>query len=236
MKRFAIYTLLLLALCGANGPLTLKVDVKRTSLDLLDPVSVSIAINNSAKGLITAHFPNSDTYDLRLTNSKGTEVWDLIATHKAVPVKRTLGFTPGRTVLAVQLFDSQLPDRRSLAAGTYQLRVSLLDDKYAPSITLPVHFAEPTPISALQRLPLNSAVTVAGALKPNGTLMDITDETGSIKLTKRIGGGFPTGTFIVRGYINKENGELVFTVDHFARAIDNPAPAATPFIETPKPH
>ena len=236
MKRFAVLTVLMLALCGVSGPLTLKVDVKRTSLDLLDPVSVGIAVNNSSKALITAHFPNSDTYDLRLTNSKGVEMWDFIATHKAVPVKRTLGFTPGRTVLAVQLFDSQLPDRRSLAAGTYQLRVSLLDDKYAPAVTLPLHFAEPTPIAALRKLPLNSAVTVAGTLKPDGTLMDISDETGSIKLTKRIGGGFTSGQFIVRGYINKENNELVFTVDHFARSVDNPEPAATPFIETPKPH
>ncbi|GAC1392185.1 MAG: hypothetical protein NVSMB31_10070 [Vulcanimicrobiaceae bacterium] len=226
MKRLLILCSLVLALTGATAPLTLHADVKRTSLDLLDPVGIAIVVTNPGKQPVTAHFPTADTYDIAVS-SGGKELWRWSAAHVSAQVLRTLTFPPGKTTVVVHYWD-EVVDGRSLPAGNYTARVSLVDGKYRPSTEIALRFAVPLPIAAARKLPLNSATTISGTLRTKGTLMELVDATGSIGLSKRISMQDPTGRFVVRGYLVKENNELSLSVDRWARAFDNVVSADVP--------
>jgi|GEM_PF-4751994 len=87
-----------------------------------------------------------------------------------------------------------------------------------------VAFALPTPVHGALELALNSAVTVSGTLKPLGTRVQLVDASGAIGLSKRIAMSAPNGTFVVRGYLTRQNGEVFLNVDRWARTLDNPEP------------
>ncbi|MDP9018688.1 MAG: BsuPI-related putative proteinase inhibitor, partial [Candidatus Eremiobacteraeota bacterium] len=226
MKHLLLCCSLLFALTGATGPLSLHADLKRASLDLLDPVGITIVVINSGKQPVTAHFPTADTYDIAIA-SGGKEVWRWSAVHASAQVLRSFIFAPGKTTLVVHYWD-ELADGRSLAAGNYIARITLVDGKYRPFVELPIRFAIPLPIAAARKLPLNSAATISGTLRSKGTLMELADSSGTIGLSKRISMQDPTGAFVVRGYLVKENNELLFTVDRWARAFNNVAITGIP--------
>ena len=220
--------MLCLTLPGVSGPLKVHVDTQRTSLDLLDSVAIVITVINSKKQPVVASFPTAVLYDIDIR--RGSEdVWRWSAGHAAAPVVRSYTFPPGKTRLVTYIWDA-LADTRSLSPGEYRVHVSLSDMHYHPSTDFPMHFAVPLPISALSKIPVGAAVTIAGALRPQQTGVELFDTTGAIRLSKRIAMQAPEGEFIVRGYVTKAYGETFFTVDRWARAADNiePAPSAAP--------
>ena len=219
-----------IGLLGAGNPLSMHVDVKRTSLDLLDPVGFVITVTNAAKKPVVASFPTTDLYDVAVS-SHGKELWVWSKTHAAAQVLRSYTFPPGKTILVTHIWDV-LSGRQSIAPGDYVAHVRLLDSKYHPSGEASLHFALPTPVQGVLRLPLNAAATVSGTLQLKGTREELVDATGAIGLSKRIAISAPNGAFIVRGFLTKENGEVFLSVDRWARALDNPEPVPT---QTPVP-
>jgi|GEM_PF-4042616 len=117
MKARLFTCLLFAGLLGVSGPLSLHVDVKRTSLDLLDPVSFVIRVINSGKKPIVASFATTDLYDIAV-RTHGKEVWAWSRAHAAAQVLRTYTFSPGKTVLITHIWDA-LSDRQSIAPGNY---------------------------------------------------------------------------------------------------------------------
>ena len=223
MNRFFVLVLIFFAAAGASSPLSLRIETKRASLDLLDPVPIVISVINSSKAPVTAHFSSAQTYDIRVASVQGAELWRWSATHMSAQVLRTERFAPGKTTLATYIWGGTLDDGRSLAAGAYTLRVSLTDGTYHPSIEIPLRFDTPLPVRGALQLPLNAAATIAGTLRAKGNGFELVDSSGAIQLSKRIAGLNPEGTFIVRGYLTRENGDILLTVDRWARAFDNVA-------------
>jgi hypothetical protein len=226
---------LFVGLLGVSNPLSLHVDLKRTSLDLLDPVAFVITIVNSAKTPVVASFPTSDMYDIAVS-AHGKEVWSWSKSHLSTQVLRSYTFAPGKTVLVTYIWDA-LVGHQSAAPGEYLAHVRLIDSKYHPGTDVPFRFALPLPVSAALQLPVGTAVTVSGTLRPNGTRTQLVDPYGAVTLSKRIAMFSPNGAFVVRGYVTKENGELFLAVDRWARTLDNPEPALTapPVPATPAP-
>lgn len=235
-KLRLLLCILFVGLLGVSNPLSVHVDVKRTSLDLLDPVSFVITVINNAKMPVVASFPTSDMYDIAVS-AHGKELWSWSKSHLATQVLRSYTFTPGKTVLVTHIWDA-LSGRQSVAPGEYVANVRLLDSKYHPNTEVPLRFAIPLPVSAAVQLPIGAAVTVTGTLGSSGTRTQLRDFSGALGLSRRIAMQAPSGTFVVRGYLTRENGELFLSVDRWARTLDNPEPALTPppvpVIPTPR--
>lgn len=240
MKRFFPGLILCFTLAGATGPITLSATLKRTSLDLLEGINITIAVDNHAKKIVTTTYSDADTYDIRILDAHRKTVWAWSDAHKAAPVRKTLTFSPGRNVLVVHIWDETLAGGRSIAPGVYSIHANLSDEQYRPTVEIPVRFAAPVPIAAALKLPADSAVTISGTLRVAGTGVEIADPSGALKLNRRIAMQAPQGQFIVRGYLTKANGETFFTVDRWARAYDNVAPPPTnspaPLPVGPRPH
>jgi len=227
MKKTLVLAFLFLATAGASSPLSLRIELKRSSLDLLDPIPIVISVVNNTKGTVTATFASAQLYDIRIASAKGAELWRWSATHMSAQVLRTQDFAPGKTILATYVWDGTLADGRSLGPGTYTLRVWLVDRKYHPSAEMPIRLATPLPVHAALALPLNTAATIAGPLRTKANVFELADSSGAIELSKRMGRS-PQGVFIVRGYLTKANGNVLFTVDRWAPAFDNVAQSGVP--------
>lgn len=223
MKKRIVLALFALGftLAGAAGPLTLSAEVKRSSYDLLDGVNVTIAVQNHSKKPVATTYSDSDTYDIRLLSPARKVVWAWSGVHKPAPVRKALTFSPGRNVLIVHIWDGTTADGRSIAPGVYTLHANLSDDAYRPAVEIPVRFEAPIPIGAVKKLPLNSAATIAGTVRYTATGAELADAGDSIQLSRRIAMPAPAGTYVVRGFLTKVDGGLVFAVDRYARAYDN---------------
>ena len=226
--RILVLAWLMFALLGATGPLSIYAEVKRATLDLLEPVSITLTVHNASKRAIDAVFSNADTYDIRITSPTGTDLWEWAKAHTAAPVERHILFPPGNTVLVTHVWDTLLGDRRALAPGLYTLHATLADENYRVTTSVALPFSRPEPISLAITRPVNSTVIVGGTLQPVGTTVEVVDSSGTFLLDRRIGADGPTGRFVVRGYVTKANGQLLLTVDRWARAFDNLPPSPTP--------
>ncbi len=214
--------ILLLGITAASGPLSLGIEVRRNSLDLLDVFSTSIVVQNSSRQVITPTFPNSDIYNIELLRGK-TLVWSYVSTHKALAIKSARNFSPGRTVLVRHEWNETTLDGRSIAPGIYTLAVTLLDDKQRPQALAQVRFAQPLPISALPHIQSKDEVTIEGTLSQADAGAMLVDRSGTVRLSHKILTPDPNGTFVVRGYIQKQDdGSFILGLDRWARSYDNP--------------
>ncbi|MDQ6929469.1 MAG: BsuPI-related putative proteinase inhibitor [Candidatus Eremiobacteraeota bacterium] len=230
MMRIVFVCLAWFALLGASGPLAVRVDVQRASLDLLDPVSFVISVINSSARPVVAEFPTAALYDIAVTKGR-QDVWRWSNGHVCAQVRHPYTFAPGRTLLGTYVWDG-LAAARSLGAGDYRATIYLGDERYHPRADVPLRFALPLPIAALAKLPPNAEVTIAGTLHPEDTALDLVDPSGAVRLSRRIAMQAPGGTFVVRGFLTKASGESLLSIDRWARAFDNveptPAPGNTP--------
>ena len=231
MKRLLILVVALCALPAATGPLTVRADVNRASFDLLDAVNVTITVQNHTKGLVTTTYADSDTYDIRLLTPARKVVWAWSDAHKPTPVRRTLSFAPGRNVLVIHVWDGTLGDGRAIAPGVYTLHANLSDDRYRPTVEIPVRFEAPVPVEAARKVPLNSEVTVSGTVRYTQTGAELADASGAIALSRRIAMPAPQGTYVVRGFVTKSNDQTILTVERFARTYENVAAAAGGWVQ-----
>lgn len=180
--------------------LTISLSLQRTSFDLLDGVDVDVAIHNSSKSPATISFAQPAEYELEVDRN-GERVWTSNPA-QALPQKfpaHKRDFLPGPTVLVIYIWNAIESDGSTPAPGEYTIRARLLGDGVTPSASIPLHFANPVPTSALDKLTSGDVVTIAGTLDASKGIL--TDASGSVVLLKRLTTAPAGATVAVRGYL-----------------------------------
>ena len=179
---------------------TLSLSLERTSFDLLDGVDIDVAVHNSAKSPATITFAQPAEYEIEIDRD-GTPIWTSNpkpAIPLAFPAHKKQ-FLPGPTVLVIYIWNAIDSDGSTPAPGAYTIRAKLLGNGVSPSASVPVHFINPVPTSALAKLNAGDIVTIAGTL--DATKGVLSDSSGSIPLMKRLLTAPPDATIAVRGYL-----------------------------------
>jgi hypothetical protein len=217
-----------LAVVAAVNPpeIGLSVNIARDASDLLAPVTISITLRNPTQIPVTASFLTTDLYQVEIRDEQ-TELWSSLFGHSAVDIERRVPLRPGVTPLGALVWDGTTNDHRSLAPGTYIVRVSILGTLVHPSADVAIRFATPMPIASAKTLAAGSAVTVAGITQRVDGVPILTDDEDSIHLS-RVTTLRAQGHYIVRGYIVKSGDAITLSVERAAPAFDNLDPESTP--------
>lgn len=199
----------------ALAALTLSLHLQQTSFDLLDPVSVEVAVHNPARVPTSVEFPAPTQYVV--TVKRGTQViWTSPATVPpgvSFPPHR-VPFEPGPSVLAIYVWNGLESDGTVPAPGDYTVSAKLLGTHERPTASARVHFIAPVPIAAARDLKLGDTITIAGTL--DSTKGRLTDASGSVLLARRLLNA-PPGTVAVRGYLMlRPDRHRVFYVQRWA--------------------
>ena len=199
----------------ALAALTLSLQLQQSSFDLLDGVSIEVAAHNSASTPAIVKFARPEEYQIQVL--RGTQV---IWTNAAVSPESTTfpvhkrQFIPGPSVLVVYIWNGTEDDGSTPGPGTYTVHVRLLGEGVTPEATARVHFVDPLPVSALDKLKEGDTVTIAGTLDPTKGIL--TDATGSIPLGRRLLNA-PDGPIAVRGYYLRRIGRAsIFIIQRWA--------------------
>ena len=199
----------------ALAALTLSLQLQQTSFDLLDGVSIEVATHNSATAPIVVKFAKPPEYEIEVL--RGTDV--IWKNSTEVPIEgnfpvHTHQFVPGPSVLVVYIWNGTESDGSAPGPGTYTVRARLLGQGVTPEASTKVHFIDPVPVTALEKIKQGDTVTIAGTLDPTKGIL--TDPTGTIPLARRLLTA-PAGTVAVRGYLLRRVGRpSVFFVQRWA--------------------
>jgi hypothetical protein len=195
--------------------ITLSLQLQQTSFDLLDGVSIALAMHNSAGAPAIVKFLQPAEYQIQVLHGS-----DVIWTTQTVNPENTTfpvhthRFVSGPSVLVVYIWNALEANGTSPSPGTYTVRARLMGEGVTPEATAKVRFAEPFPASGLGTLKANDVVTIAGTL--DATKQILTDSSGSVTLAKRLLTA-PDGTIAVRGYLLRRVGRPdVFYVQRWA--------------------
>lgn len=227
LQRSAALLASLVLLGATNGSVALAVRVDRTSLDLLDVLSIRVAADNRRAATVSVKFPTPREYVIDVLRGDSVIYSSLPpspAPMLGVP-PHVRAFLSGPTPLGTFEWNELATDGSSPLPGRYTVRVRLLNDRNSSIATTAITFAAPTPISALAKLRDGAAITVAGRLDP--TLQTLTDSTGSIKLSHRLLGAMDAPV-AVRGYIAVQHeGSRTLAVSRWA-PLGEPKEHSTP--------
>lgn len=225
--RFALCAFVAAALTIAASPpppLRVALDVKRPVTDLLAPITISVSVENRSGAVQPAAFTTADLFDLT-AHVNNVKVWDARYGQQPLNIVRKVIFDRGRTLVQSNTWDGTTNDKHSLPPGNALLRVTLLTEGH-PSAAVPIVFATPLPIAHLDKVKFANEVTIAGDLDNSAGAPAIVDASGSVKLSRRVAQN-ATGAYVVRGFVNRADGALVFNVTRYAPAFENAAPLAT---------
>ena len=196
--------------------ITLSLQMQRMSFDLLDALSIEVAVHNSNKAPVSVRFDTPAEYSIDVLRD-GNILWSSAAAQTApmaIPA-HVRQFMPGPTVLSVYIWNETTKDGASLTPGDYVVRARLLGEGNSAQASMRVHFTAPTPISALSSLHPGEEITIGGRLDEAKQRID--DGTASILLTKKLPNA-PDAAIAVRGYVTTSlNREWVFFVERWAR-------------------
>jgi hypothetical protein len=213
---------LLAAASGARTPsgISAEISIQRDSDALLAPFTVAIALRNSTRTIVGLDFPTADLFRIDV-RSDDHILWSSASGHSPLHIARRVDVPPGLFRLVSEIVDATTDDRRSLAPGTYTIRVALLGTDLRTTIDRRITFAPPfTVASALAAKP-GVVFTTAGIQVLGPTGARLTDPTGTIALSHPLG-AHPVGTFIVRGSLERLGTDAVqLVVDRFAPAFEN---------------
>ncbi|MGA2394070.1 MAG: hypothetical protein ABSH03_12100 [Candidatus Lustribacter sp.] len=201
-------------------PIVCEVTLQRDADDLLSPFVVAIALDNTTGKVMRLDFPTADLFRIDVIRDD-TPVWSSLTMHKPIPVNRQLDVPPGQTKLASMTIDGTTDDRRAYAPGKYVVRVAMLGTSFGAIVDKPIEFAAPLTVGDALREKPGTVVTVAGDQISFGGGVYLRDPTGSVHLSRSLG-LHPTGTYIVRGFLDAYGDDRVFDVGRFAPAFDNP--------------
>jgi hypothetical protein len=203
-----------------EAPIVAEVTLQRDASDLLAPFVVSIALNNTTGKIVRLDFPTADLFRIDVIRDD-SPVWSSLFGHKPIPINRQLDVPPGRTKLASMTIDGTTDDRRAYAPGKYIVRVAMLGTSFGMVVDKQIEFAPPVSVADALRAKPGTVVTVAGAQIAFGGGVSLRDASGSVKLSRSLGLR-PTGTFVVRGFLDASGDDRIFDVGRFAPAYDNP--------------
>jgi hypothetical protein len=203
-----------------EAPIVALVTLQRDATALLAPFVVAIALNNTTGKIVRLDFPTADLFRIDVIRDD-SPVWSSLSQHKPIPINRQLDVPPGTTKLASMTIDGTTDDRRSYAPGKYIVRVAMLGTSFGMIVDKAIEFAPPVSVAdALKEKP-GTVVTVAGEQISFGGGAYLRDTTGSVHLARSLGLR-PTGTYIVRGFLDASGDDRIFDVGRFAPAFDNP--------------
>ncbi len=203
-----------------EAPIVAEVTLQRDATGLLAPFVVAIALSNTTGKIVRLDFPTADLFRIDVIRDD-TPVWSSLSGHRPIPVNRQLDVPPGRTKLASMTIDGTTDDRRSYAPGKYTVRVAMLGTSFGMIVDKTVEFAPPLPVADALREKPGSVVTIAGDEVVFGGYVYLRDNSGSVRLSRALG-LHPTGTYIVRGFLDAAGDDRIFDVGRFAPASDNP--------------
>lgn len=232
MTRAELFAATLVALSPPRStvsPATLGVSadvaLDRQGTALLAPFTVAITLHNAANHVVQLRFPTADLFRIDVLRDEAP-VWSSVTGHKPIPITRQLDVPPGNLRVAQVIVDSTTDDRRALAAGRYTVRVAMLGSNFGVVVTKPVTFDPPATIATAFATKPGTVITIAGEPYVDGGTPRLRDGTGTIRLSRALGIR-PTGTYVVRGFLDAAGDERVFDVGRSAPAFEN-APSPRP--------
>jgi hypothetical protein len=203
-----------------EAPIVAEVTLQRDAAELLAPFVVSITMNNTTPRIVRLEFPTADLFRIDVIRDD-SPVWSSLFGHKPIPINRQLDVPPGRTRLASMTVDGTTNDRRAYAPGKYIVRVAMLGTTFGMVVDKQIEFSPPAQIAEAVRAKPGTVVTVAGDQVALGGTVSLRDGSGSVKLSRSLGLR-PTGTYVVRGFLDASGDDRIFDVGRFAPAFDNP--------------
>lgn len=208
-----------------EGPaaISAEIDIRRDASDLLAPFSVAIAVRNPTAHLVALDFPTADMYRIDVRRDDQT-LWSTATGHKPLQIARRVDVAPGLTRLASQIVDGTTDDRRAYAPGRYVVHVEMLGTVLATAIDRTIAFAPPISIAQARTTKGGTVVTIAGVPRTDAGVAELGDASGSLRLSRPLA-LHPTGTYVVRGYLDAQGNDVQFAVGRFAPAFDNIAEA-----------
>jgi hypothetical protein len=212
---------------ASPAPLGVSADVAldRQGTALLSPFTVAITLHNAANHVVQLRFPTADLFRIDVLRDEAP-VWSSVTGHKPIPITRQLDVPPGQLRVAQVIVDSTTDDRRAFAPGRYTVRVAMLGSNFGVVVAKPVTFDPPATIATAFATKPGTVITIAGEPYADGGTPRLRDGTGTIRLSRALGMR-PTGTYVVRGFLDAAGDERVFDVGRSAPAFEN-APSPRP--------
>jgi hypothetical protein len=202
------------------------VAIARDSRALLAPFTVTISLHNATGRTVRLRFPTADLFRVDMLRDD-TPVWSSVTGHKPFPITRQLDVAPGLLRVGETIVDATTDDHRSLAPGTYTVRVSMLGTNFGSVIDTRLSFDAPEPIAAVLEDKASVVRTISGEQYVDGVYAHLRDASGAIRLSRSL--GIRSGTYVVRGFVDAVGDERVFDVGRSAPAFANvPIPSPTP--------
>jgi hypothetical protein len=201
------------------------VTLEREGSALLAPFTVAIALHNTTGHVVRLQFPTADLFRVDVLRDDAP-VWSSVTGHKPIPITRQLDVPPGNLRLAQVIVDSTTDDRRALAPGRYTVRVAMLGTNFGTIVDKPIAFDPPATVAQALASKPGTVITIAGIPFVDGVTPRVRDATGTMRLSRALGIR-PTGTFIIRGFLDAQGDERVFDVGRSAPAFEN-APSPNP--------
>jgi hypothetical protein len=201
------------------------VTLERQGTALLAPFTVAITLHNPANRVVQLRFPTADLFRIDVLRDEAP-VWSSVTGHKPIPITRQLDVPPGMLRVAQVIVDSTADDHRAFAPGRYTVRVAMLGTNFGVVVNKPVTFDPPATIATAFATKPGTVITIAGEPYVDGGTPRLRDGTGTIRLSRALGIR-PSGTYVVRGFLDAVGDERVFDVGRSAPAFEN-APSPTP--------
>jgi hypothetical protein len=195
----------------------------REGTALLTPFTVTIVLHNVTGHVVQLVFPTADLFRIDVLRDD-EPVWSSLNGHKPIPITRQIDLAP--------------IDRRAFAPGHYILRVAMLGTNFGTVVDKPMVFDPPATVAQALAAKPGAVITIAGEPYQDGNIPRLRDETGSIRLSHPLGLR-PSGTYVVRGFLDALGDDRVFDVGRSAAAYENdatptPAPVFTPGAPQPQ--
>ncbi len=201
------------------------VSLERQGTALLAPFTVAITLHNAADHGVQLRFPTADLFRVDVLRDE-VPVWSSLSGHKPIPITRQLDVPPGQLRVAQVIVDSTTDDHRALAPGRYMVRVAMLGSNFGMIVNKPVTFDPPATIASALATKPGTVITIAGEPYVDGGTPRLRDGTGTLRLSRALGIR-PSGTYVVRGFLDAYGDERVFDVGRSAPAFEN-APSPSP--------
>jgi hypothetical protein len=213
------------ALTAAPRDVSADVTLERQGTALLAPFTVAITLRNAASHVVQLRFPTADLFRIDVLRDEAP-VWSSVTGHKPIPITRQLDVPPGLLRVAQVIVDSTTDDHRAFAPGHYTVRVAMLGTNFGVIVVKPVMFDPPATIATAFATKPGTVITIAGEPYVDGGTPRLRDGTGTIRLSRALGIR-PTGTYVVRGFLDAVGDARVFDVGRSAPAFEN-APSPSP--------
>ena len=201
------------------------VTLDREGTALLAPFTVAIALHNTTGRIVRLNFPTADLFRVDVLHDDAP-VWSSVTGHRPIPITRQIDVAPGMLRLAQVIVDSTTDDRRAFAPGRYTVRVAMLGTNFGTVVDKTITFDAPATVAQALATKPGTVITIAGTPVLDGGTPRLRDASGSIRLSRALGIR-PTGTFVVRGFLDAQGDERVFDVGRSAPAFEN-APSPQP--------